>query len=105
MILNSYTILCAFIAVLRLLLGLGVLALAAGAWRRLPGDRDRLEDRSYFVFLLTLTLLALNLASWPLLYLLLQSYVPHWAGVMCVYGVTRVGEGSVGPARLLPDVL
>ncbi len=105
MILNSYAILAAFVAVLRLLLGLGVLALAAGAWRHFSRDRDRLEDRSYLVFLLTLTLLVLNLASWPLLYLLLQSYVPHWAGVMCIYGVTRVGEGSLGPARFLPTLL
>src|SRR5262249_49616077 len=47
----------------------------------------------------------LNLLSWPLFYLLLQSYVPEWEGVMCIYGVTRIGAGSVGPARFLPPLV
>jgi hypothetical protein len=52
-----------------------------------------------------LLLVGLNLASWPLLYLLLQSYVPEWPGVMCIFGVTQVGTGSQGPARHLPILL
>ena len=47
----------------------------------------------------------LGLASWPLLYLLLQSYVPEWPDVMCIYGVTRVGAGSVGASRFLPGLV
>jgi hypothetical protein len=109
MILNSYAVLLAFVAVLRFLLGLLVLGLGAAAWRsrgQLAADgREALEDRCYLVFLLALLLLGLNLASWPLLYLLLQSYVPEWPGVMCIYGVTQVGAGSLGPSRFLPDLL
>jgi hypothetical protein len=109
-ILNSHAVLLAFVGLLRLLLGLLVVGLAVLAWRggartATPEGRDALEDRSYLVFLLALLLVGLNLASWPLLYLLLQSYVPEWPGVMCIYGVTKVGEGSLGASRHLPDLL
>jgi hypothetical protein len=36
---------------------------------------------------------------------LLQSYVTEFPGAMCIYGVTRIGEGSLGPARHLPGLL
>jgi hypothetical protein len=110
MILNAYAVLDAATALLRLLLGLAVTALAFSLWRRwsagLPSERrGRLEDRSYFLFLLANLLLVLSVVSWPLLYLLLQSYVPQWPGVMCIYGVTHVGAGSIGPSRFLPGLL
>jgi hypothetical protein len=110
MILNTYAVLLAFVSLLRLVLGGLVFGVAAVAWRAsgraaTPEGRAALEDRSYLLFLMTLLLLGLNLVSWPLLYLLLQSYVPEWPGVMCVYGVTQVGAGSLGPARFLPGLL
>jgi hypothetical protein len=110
MILNAYAVLDAATALLRLLLGLAVTALAFSLWRRwsarLPSERRGwLEDRSYFLFLLANLLLVLSVVSWPLLYLLLQSYVPQWPGVMCIYGVTQVGAGSIGPSRFLPGLL
>ncbi len=110
MILNTYAVLLAFVAVLRLVLGLLVVAVGAAAWRSAaapvtPEGRTGLEDRCYLLFLLALLLVGLNLVSWPLLYLLLQSYVPEWPGVMCIYGVTQIGQGSLGPARYLPNLL
>jgi hypothetical protein len=110
MILNAYTVLDAFLTVLRLVLGLTVVGLGVPAWWKwraaAPTElRALLEDRSYFLFLAAVSLLVLNVASWPLLYLLLQSYVPQWPGVMCIYGVTRVGAGSLGPSRFLPGLL
>jgi hypothetical protein len=110
MILNSYAVLMAFVAFLRFLLGLLVVGCGVHAWRArgrtvTPEGQTALEDRSYLVFLLTLLLLGLNLVSWPLLYLLLQSYVPEWPGVMCIYGVTQIGSNSLGPARFLPGLL
>jgi hypothetical protein len=110
MILNSYAVLTSFVAVLRLALGLLVFGLGLTAWHGrkhspTPDGRDARENRSYLVLLLAVLLMALNLVSWPLLYLLLQSYVPEWPGVMCVYGVTQIGTDSLGPARYLPDLL
>jgi hypothetical protein len=111
MILNAYAVLDAFVSLLRL--GLGVLVLVGGlaAWRAwghqaaTPEGRKAVEERCYLLFVLAGFLLALNIVSWPIFYLLLQSYVPQWPGVMCIYGVTRVGAGSLGPARFLPGLL
>ena len=111
MILNAYAVLDAFVSLLRLGLGLPLVWFAVvtwGRWRRSdrsPAHRQELEDRSYLLFLLAGLLLALNLLAWPLLYLLLQSYVTEWPGVMCIYGVTRVGRGSLGSSRYLPTLL
>jgi hypothetical protein len=111
MILNAYAVLDALLSAGRLGLGLLILGLGAAAWRAwsrrssAPEGRKALEDRCYLLFLLAGLMLALNVVSWPVLYLLLQSYVPEWPGVMCVYGVTRIGSGSLGPARFLPPLL
>jgi hypothetical protein len=112
MILNAYAVLDGFVSLFRLGLGLLVLWLGLSALRawgrhgRAPEGRKALEDRCYLLFLLAGLLLWLNVASWPILYLLLQSYVPEWpAGVMCIYGVTQIGTGSSGPARFLPPLV
>lgn len=108
MILNSYAALDALVSLLRLGLGLLVLGLALSSWRRWRhgGEARRAaEERGDLLALLAGLLLVLNGVSWPLLYLLLQSYVTEWPGVMCVYGVTRIGAGSLGPARFLPLLL
>jgi hypothetical protein len=111
MILNAYGVLDAFLSFLRLGLGLLVLWLAFSAWRlwtrcrSLPESRQILEDRCYLLFLLAGLLLALNVISWPVFYLLLQSYVPEVGGVMCIYGVTRIGTDSIGPSRFLPPLV
>jgi hypothetical protein len=55
--------------------------------------------------LLAMWLLGLTLIAWPLLYLLLQSYVPQWPGVMCIFGVTQIGSGSMGISRWLPSLV
>lgn len=111
MILNAYAVLDLSLSILRLLVGLLVVALAAVTWvgmrHRDEEGRVRAEDRSYLVLLLAVLLLGLNVVSWPLLYLLLQSYVSEWPDLdlMCIYGVTRVGLGSSGPGRFLPPLL
>jgi hypothetical protein len=110
-ILNAYAVLDAFISLLRLGLGLLSFAIALSAWQswqrfaQSPEQRKALEDRCYLVFLLASLLLVLNVLAWPLFYLLLQSYVTEWPGVMCIYGVTRIGAGSRGSSRFLPPLL
>jgi hypothetical protein len=111
MILNAYAVLDAFVSLLRLGLGLAIVALGFWVWRawrrpsRDPEDRQALEDRLHLLLLLAVVLLWLNVLSWPTLYLLLQSYVPEWPGVMCIYGVTRIGTGSLGVSRFLPPLV
>ncbi|HEX5135358.1 MAG TPA: hypothetical protein VFY93_00165 [Planctomycetota bacterium] len=109
MILNPFSVVAAFAAVLRVVLGLllllaGILALRA--WRRARGRNDGSgEGRFYLLVAASATLTILAVVSWPLLYLVLRSYVPLWPGVMCIEGVTRIGEGSIGAPGLLPHLL
>lgn len=110
MILNAYAVLDVFLCLLRLAFSLVVIGVGAYAWKRArralsPEARKALEDRTYLLFLVAVLLLGLNVVSWPLLYLLLQSYVPEWPDVMCIYGVTQIGRGSVGVSRFLPGLL
>jgi hypothetical protein len=105
-ILNASSVLAAFAAILRVSVGLILVAVGARAIlrrRRCPEGDD--EGRFYLLFTLAATLLGLAVVSWPLLYVVLQSYVPRWPGVMCILGVTRIGTGSQGPASHLPGLL
>lgn len=111
MILNSYAVLDGFVSLLRLSLGLVVLGLALSSWRtwrhrtQTVEGREFLENRGYLFLLLAGLLLVLNVVAWPIFYMLLQSYVPEWPGVMCIYGVTRIGTGSISISRFLPPLV
>jgi len=111
MILNAYGILDLFLVLVRLSLGLFVFFSGCFCWQQgfqseSAEKQQSLEDRCYLLFLAALVLLSINVVSWPILYLLLQSYVPEWyPRVMCIYGVTQIGSGSVGISRFLPGLL
>src|SRR5215470_11080001 len=111
MILNAYAILDAFIILFRLGFGLLILLIGLSAWRAwnshqtLSEKHQAIDARLHLLFQMATVLFALNIVSWPILYLVLQSYVPEWPEVMCIYGVTRIGTGSMGTARYLPLLL
>jgi uncharacterized membrane protein YoaK (UPF0700 family) len=111
MIVNAYAVLDVFLSLLRLGLGLLVVTLGLLAWRSasratpFAEEREKRENRCHLLLLLASVLLGLNVASWPIFYLLLQSYVPEWPGVMCIYGVTRIGSRGIGISRWLPSLL
>lgn len=110
MILNAYAVLVLLINAIRLPAALLVVVLASTSIVRFrrsntPEERKWIENQSYLLVLLGILLLGLNLLSWPLFYLLLQSYVPQWQGVMCIYGVTQIGTGSRGVTAYLPTIL
>jgi hypothetical protein len=110
MVLNGYTILSVFFCLLRLLLSLVVVGVGLSSWRLsrrpLPPDQtETVENRSYLLFLSATVLIGINVASWPILYSLLQSYVQEWPSVMCIYGVTKIGAGTLGASRFLPALL
>ena len=111
MILNSFSVIDGFFCFIRFAVAAQVFGLAVSAWRTASrsaalapfasfqdGERafESGENRGYLLFLSALTLFIISLAGWPLLYALLQSYVPQWDGVMCIYGVTRIGAGASG---------
>ncbi len=107
MIFNAFSVVAALAAILRAALGLVVVVAGVRALRNV---RSAGEEPFYLLFALCVTLFGLGVVSWPLLYLVLDSYVPAnggppWPGVMCVEGVTRIGTGSIGAASFLPRLL
>jgi len=110
MVLNGYAVLSGLLCALRLLLAVAVVVLGAAAWRysrRGHGAEQTtsLENRAYLLFLSATVLIGLNVASWPVLYLFLQSSVREWPNVMCIYGVTQIGAGTLGASRFLPSLV
>lgn len=111
MIFNAYAVLAIFVGLLELALGVWVVCLTGTALARrrtaftavAPVHTD--ESRASLLLLLAFALLGASVASWPLLYLLLASYIPEWLGVMCVQGVSRVGTGSEGAGGWLPTLV
>jgi hypothetical protein len=102
-IVNPFSVVAAFVSVVEVVLGAATLVLAALALRR-RGDASP-ESRLHLLILLAATLLGLAAVGWPLLYIVLESYVPRWPGVMCIQGVARVGTGSTGASAWLPTLL
>jgi len=103
---NGYAVIGGFLELLRfgaasiaVVLGLRTLCFSSSA------SQSRLENRSYLSALLAYLLLGLALASWIVLYLLLDSFVPESPGAMCIYGVTRIGDGSPGLTGWLPTLI
>lgn len=111
MIWNPFAIIDGFISIIRLCVGLYVVTSAVSSWslrRHQSTDldlREKAENRYYLLLMTATLLLVLNVVAWPVFYLLLQSYVHEWPGVMCIYGVTRIGEGSIGTSRYLPSLV
>lgn len=105
MVLNAYTFLTLAAAALEAGLAVAVLVVAARVARRRRADPLGADAAMPLAGHVATTLLVVAVGSWPLLYLLLDSYVPLWRGVVCIQGVTQVGEGSVGPARWLPPLV
>lgn len=105
MILHAASLLALFVGLVELVLGGAVVGLAGRALRRRRLDPAAVDAGLPLVGHLATVLTAVAVVAWPLLYLLLDAYVPQWRGVVCIQGVTRIGEGSVGPARLLPPLL
>ncbi|HVC98155.1 MAG TPA: hypothetical protein VND64_31075 [Pirellulales bacterium] len=103
---NGYAVIGGFLELLRfgaaslaVVLGLRTLCFSSNA------SQSRLENRSYLSALLAYLLLGLALASWIVLYLLLDSFVPESPGAMCIYGVTLIGDGSPGLTGWLPSLI
>lgn len=110
MLLNGYTVLSVFLCVTRLLIAVAVVAVGLSVRRMLKhssgiDQQQTIENRGYLLFLSASVLIALNVVSWPVLYLVLQSYVREWPAIMCIYGVTKIGAGTIGASRFLPALV
>ncbi len=107
MIVNKYSVLSLFVDSLNLALAV-VLAITASwaAWRIRRGHHvghhvpmvvvggelgaSRAEQSIHLATLLAVVCLAILVIGWPLLYAMLDSFVPEIPGAMCIYGVTKL---------------
>lgn len=110
MILNVYTIVMLFIAILT-----GVLAIPLGLfsfsiYKRWGGTlydeaKTAIVNRSYLLLLMATVILFVKLLSWPFFYVALQSYVPNIHGAMCIFGVTRIQPELTGIVQILKPLV
>lgn len=109
MILNVFSIIELFIAVLSIvLMSWGGIVAASTALRwmrsRTPEERNKAEDRSHLVLLVAVVVLGVRLANWPWFYAVLQSFVPEIEGAMCIFGVTQVQRTLTGISEALKPI-
>lgn len=94
MILNIYTIIMLFIAIITGLLAVPLGIFAFKIYKKWAGalydeEKTVIENRSYLLMLMATVILFVKLLTWPFLYVSLQSYIPGIQGAMCIFGVTQ----------------
>jgi len=105
LIVNAPSILAILIAVLEFATGIAILWAIVRGLRNTGRSSEGMfgwEPLRHLLLLLVLLAATLSAVSLFLWMLLLQSYVPQWAGVRCIVGVLRVGSGSEGAPGWLP---
>ena len=103
MSLDGFTVVSAFLAAVEVALG-GVAVALGIREARARADAGGAAPRRPLLPLVAAALAATAVVSIPVGWLLLESWIPRWPGVMCVAGVRRIGEGTVGASRFLPDL-
>jgi len=109
LILNVFTITLVFISLLTLVLlivgCIGTVLLKKGFNSSASVEnRRKLEIRLYLVLLLVSAALLLRGLSWPLFYLMLQSFIPDVPGAMCIFGTTQVNPIMIRSLELLKPI-
>ncbi|MEK6673610.1 MAG: hypothetical protein AABY42_09080 [Nitrospirota bacterium] len=110
MILNLFTIIMLFMAVLTAAISLPICCLSYMAYRKgrnplSDHERTEIEDRSYLLMLVAVVVLFLKLLNWPFFYVTLQSYIPNIQGAMCIFGVTQAQPLMSGLAQIMKPVV
>ena len=96
MLLNKLSVTLLSLALVSSILALygGFVALrAVGNWKKTMGasaGHNLFEKRLDHLFLFASIVLVLRLCSYPLFYVVLQSFVKNIDGAMCIYGVTQI---------------
>lgn len=106
MIINAFTIILLFIAVISVVLGIVTLFSAFSLfikWKKSMSneERTRLENKAYLSLLLAVVMLGIRIIDWSIFYATLASYIPDITGAMCIYGVTQVAPNIIKPMEVL----
>jgi hypothetical protein len=101
--LDPFSAVAVFLAAVELCLGGVILFLGWREFRR-PDD-PVVARRRPLSALAAGTLVVTALAAVPLFFLMLDSWVPRWPGLLCIEGVRRIGTAAIGPSRFLPSLI
>jgi hypothetical protein len=106
-VLTLMVIFTSFLTLVLLIIGTGSYLLLRRQEKKLDGLEQRtfLENRLYLAFLLVGTALLCRGLNWPLFYLMLQSFIPHVPGAMCIFGTTQVMPVLIRTLEVVKSVL
>ncbi len=109
MIVNIFTLVMLFIAVLSFVLGgylfYATLKAILHFKKVVPlAAKNRFEETGYLIFLLACVVLSVRMFAWPWFYFMLQSFVSEVPGAMCIFGVTRVLPDTVTFLQIIKPI-
>jgi hypothetical protein len=109
MIINVYTFIMVFVAIVSLVIGAIMLPLSCNLAIKWGKEKNaeakgRLERTGYLVLLMACVILAVRMASWPFFYFTLKSYTSEIPGAMCMFGVTQILPHSVGFLQIIKPI-
>lgn len=109
MIVNIFTLIMLFIAVLSFALGgylfYATLKTVLHFKKDVPlAAKSKFEEKGYLIFLLACVVLSVRMFAWPWFYFMLQSFVSEVPGAMCIFGVTRVLPDTVTFLQIIKPI-
>ena len=109
MIVNIYTIIMLFVAILSLSMGgflflLTIRTLISFETTIPLEDKSKFEQKGYLVFLLACVTLSIRMIVWPWFYFMLQSFVSEVPGAMCMFGVTQILPSTVTFLQIIKPI-
>ncbi len=109
MIVNIFTLIMLFIAVLSFVLGgylfYATLKTLLHFKKVVPlAAKNKFEETGYLIFLLACVVLSVRMFAWPWFYFMLQSFVSEVPGAMCIFGVTRVLPDTVAFLQIIKPI-
>ena len=109
MIVNIYTLIMLFIAILSLVMG-GYLFYATlktlFQYKTIVPleTKSKFEQKGYLIFLLACVVLFVRMFAWPWFYFMLQGLVTEVPGAMCMFGVTQILPHTVTFLQIIKPV-
>lgn len=109
MIINIYTLIMLFVALVSLCLGGFLFYATLKMLLRFEPTaaletKSKFEQKGYLIFLLACVILSVRMLAWPWFYFMLQSFVPEVPGAMCMFGVTQILPSTVTFLQIIKPV-
>lgn len=109
MIINIYTLIMLFVALVSLCLGGFLFYATLKMLLRFEPTaaletKSKFEQKGYLIFLLACVILSVRMLAWPWFYFMLQSFVSEVPGAMCMFGVTQILPSTVTFLQIIKPI-